>query len=185
MWVCYGSVLPENWPPLPISQQPDMPSSGGGGRKHVEIVGLLSATFNPPEFGSDPSHTSHGGPCHGSLCGIMCKSVRWTNPRPARHLMRKSGIPNWPKSQPIPEPSWPEYPTNVDRLVKRSMCASAVTTKGCLEQFWKSLNNLQDSKILVEIEGRWQSMLIIKLSATWVALCASCFEKHYHLRWNH
>ena len=82
-----------------------------------------------------PSHTSHGGPCHGSLCGIMCKSVRWANPRPARHLMRKSGIQNWPKSQPIPEPSWPEYPTNVDRLVKRSMCASAVTTKSCLEQF--------------------------------------------------
>ena len=141
MWVCYGSVLPENWPPLPISQQPDMPSSGEGGRKHVEIVGLLSATFNPPEFGSDPSHTLHGGQCHGSLCGIMCKSVRWTNPRPARHLMRKSGIPNWPKSQPIPEPSWPEYPTNVDRLVKRSMCASAVTTKSCLEQFWILVGN--------------------------------------------
>ena len=159
-----------------------MPSSGGGGRKHVEIVGLLSAAFNPPEFGSDPSHTSHGGPCHGSLCGIMCKSVRWTNPRPARHLMRKSGIPNWPKSQPIPEPSWPEYPTNVDRLVKRSMCASAVTTKSCLENLSTICKIL---KILVDVKSRWQSMLIIKLSATWVVLCASCLDKHYYFRLNH
>ena len=61
VWVCYGSVLPENWPPLPISQQPDMPSSGGGGRKHVEIVELLGATFNPLEFEVDPlSHQPWG-----------------------------------------------------------------------------------------------------------------------------
>ena len=85
---------------------------------------------NPLEFGSDPHHP--GG--LGSTCGIMCKSVRWTSSL----RVRKSGIPNWTKSQPIPKPSWVEYGTNVGTLHK-----SPVSVDVCVPVQWRSKCQLE------------------------------------------
>ena len=101
---CYQKIDPPS-----SCREPDMPSSACETDGNVEIVGGKGGWgANPLEFGSDPNHP--GG--LGSTCGIMCKSVRWTSS--LRRLMRKSGIPNWTKSQPIPKPSWVEYGTNVE-----------------------------------------------------------------------